>query len=186
MGTRLTATVIPEKSKTNPSACLASPLYLEAAFKPWHRKWNPSEPRSLPDLRRQRLEFGEVEVPWVGWRCLSRYCIHSARSRLRIKSQDLKDGCESSRHPGRVGQRKSTYEVWEGRPCWESSTRPCRLRAGQRTVVRHAEKAPAPRPGQEKGMHAECVGVSVGSWVWLSRAVPPSQDLILGTRVGCP
>lgn len=46
---------------------------------------------------------------------------------------------------------------------WESSACPCRLRAGQRTVVRHAEKAPAQQPAQEEGIHAECVGVSVGS-----------------------
>ena len=36
--------------------------------------------------------------------------LHSFRPFKAEKSQDLKDGCESTRRQGRVGQRKSTYE----------------------------------------------------------------------------
>lgn len=71
------------------------------------------------------------------------------------------DGYEFTRHQGIVVQRKTMCEDLGREARWESSTCPCGLRAGQRTVVRHAGKAPAPQPGQEEGIRAECVGVSV-------------------------
>lgn len=56
-------TVISEKQKTKKvSPMVFSAYYLERVSKPWQREGKVRQPGRLPELRRQNIEFKEIEA----------------------------------------------------------------------------------------------------------------------------